>query len=287
MEKLSNNPSFEAKVLETATASIDAKSNEYFDQYQILKKRETKQTELDFEYRDYNNASSSKRIGRMFLLVILFPLVAFFDYSSIASFISYLSVSAGSWLGGIIGFFGWLFFALLELATGWVILYYAKDKPFIKFVAVLVAIGLIITPSYLIYTTYDITAIKTSQLFHKTVALIIVSILIHLIFYLVIADLWAGIFVIVYMIKSWFISTTAPLQKMKGLKKSLQDDYTVFARGTATMPLDQQARLLTNLSWYIRSKITNSKDPYNLDDFTPTTHYAPATPNKGGTGKTN
>lgn len=274
MKNSNNQPSFETRVLETVTASIDAKSNEYFDQYQKVEECESKITELDFQYREYCNAGSSKKIGRNFLLFILLPVVAFFDYSSISSFISYLVASAGSWVGGLIGLVGWLFFVLLELATGWVIVYYAKDKPIVKILAIILAIGLIITPSYLIYTTYDITANKTDALYHKTIALIIVSLIIHTIFFLVISEVWTGIFYIVYLIKRKFLSTKNPLHKMKLLKKTLQDNYTVFSRYTATMQTAEQAKLLTNISWYIRGKITNSRNPYDLADFNPAINYA-------------
>lgn len=274
MTNSNNQPSFETRVLETVTASIDAKSNEYFDQYKSVQSCEAKITELDFQYRDYCNAGSSKKIGRNFLLFILLPTVAFFDYSSISSFISYLVASAGSWVGAFIGLVGWLFFVLLELATGWVIVYYAKDKPVVKFLAIILAMGLIITPSYLIYTTYDITANKSDALYHKTIALIIVSLIIHTIFFLVISEVWTGIFYMVYIIKRKLLSTKNPLHKMKLLKKTLQDNYTVFSRYTASMPAMEQAKLLTNISWYIRSKITNSYDPYDLADFNPSINYA-------------
>jgi hypothetical protein len=276
MDTFNIQATFETRVLEKTTASIDAKSNEYFDLHQKTRFCEEKIAELDFQYRDYCNASSSKRIGRNFLLFVLLPTVAFFDYSSISSFITYLMFSAGSLVGWFIGLIGWLFFVLLELATGWVIIYYAKDKPLIKILAILLAIGLIITPSYLIYTTYDITVNKTDALYHKTIALIIVSLIIHTIFFLVISEVWAAIFFAVYAVKRKLLLLKDPRNKMKLIKKALQDNYTVFSRYTATMPPKQKASLLTNISWYIRSKITNSNNPYDLSDFNPAINYASA-----------
>lgn len=270
-------PSFETRLTEKATDAINAKSNEYFDLYEKTKTWVAKVTELDFRNKEYENASNSRKVGWCFLLCILLPITAAFDYSSVAGFLHYLSASAGGIVGIFIGFVGWLFFVMLELAVGWLIAYYAKDKPIIKVIGIIIAIGLIVTPSFLIYTTYAMSA-HSDQLLFKTIALIIMSLIIHAIFFIVISEVWSGIFYVIYCTRRRLMMGKNPQNRMKILKNSLQEDYSVFTRYAASMPIVQQVQLITNLAWYIKAKTTNSRTPYDLSDFDPAINYAPAIP---------
>jgi hypothetical protein len=274
-------PSFEARLTEKTTDAINAKSNEYFDLYEKTKTWVSKVTELDFRNKEYVNASSSRKVGWCFLLCVLLPITAAFDYSSVAGFLHYLSASAGGLVGIFIGFVGWLFFVMLELAVGWLIVYYAKDKPIIKIIGIIIAVGLIITPSFLIATTYFMST-HSEQLLFKTIALIIMSLIIHAIFFIVISEIWNGIFYVIYCTRRRLMMGKNPQNRMKTLKHSLQDDYTTFTRYAVSLPVVQQVQLLTNLAWYIKAKITNSRTPYDLSDFDPKINYAPAIPARTG-----
>jgi|GEM_PF-4299550 len=272
-----NQPSFETRLIEKTSNSINAKSNDYFDYFKKWETYNGKITELDFQYRDYANASSGRKIGWCFLLLMIL-IIAGFDYASVAAFLNYLSISAGGVIGWVLNVISWLFFVFIELATGYLIIYYAKDKPFVKWLGILLAIVLIITPSYMIYTTYELTEPKTNQLLHKTIALIGISILLHTLMFLMISEVWAGIFYVIYLVKRKVLAMKDPQKQMKILKKSLQEEYTVFTRYAASIPTNEQAVLLTNLAWYIRKVITNSRNPYDLSAFDPDIDYAPQSP---------
>ena len=269
---------FEQRVLETTCAAINRESAAYLDTFKKTQSTDQSIVELDYQYKDYAVATAAQKSGWFFLLAVLMPALGIFDYTSIAPFISYLVASAGGFIGAIIGLTGWLFFTMLELATGWVLVYFSKGKPIVKAIAIALAIGLIVTPSYLIYTTYDLSANKTAGLYSRTVALIIVSIIIHTIFFVVVAEVWKGIFYYTYRIRRKILLAKSPEQQMKVQRKSLQEHYSTFSGYASVVPPLQQATMLNNLSWYIKIKITNSLEPYDLSDFNPSINYAPALP---------
>lgn len=268
--------SFEMRLVDKIVATINTASNKLFDLYRELQAWNERKTELEFHYRDYTTTSSAKKNGRLFLLLILLPTLGVIDYASISQFIDYLAASSGSGLVSlIISFVGWIFFILLELATGWLLIHYAKDKPPLKVMAILLAIGLILLPSYLVYTTYDINPDKTALLYHKTIALIIVSIVIHTIFFLVVGEVWAGIHYFVYVCKCRLLDNKHPYKKMQVEVEKLQRSYIDFDKHTSQYPIEQKEPLLTNRAWYVKYKLTNGahSQEYNLSDYHPEISY--------------
>jgi hypothetical protein len=267
---------FQQRVAQTTIRGINKCVNELFEQYSLLQNWVEKKNELDYQYRDSITTNALKRNGQLFLVFILLPVLGIIDYASVAPFINYLSVSAG---GGLIGVFlsciGFLFFIFIELATGWVLIYYSKKRSLSKGVIILLALGLAILPSYLIYTTNDIDTNKTTITGHKTMALAIVSIIVHIVFFLVIKDVWAGIHYCIYYCKNKALESKHPHKAMKALLEKLQDYYLDFDKYTATYTPEQQVRLINNKAWYIKHKIstgTHIKE-FDLSDYDPNTFY--------------
>jgi hypothetical protein len=269
--------SFEARLIDKVVGIINTSSNKLFDLYRQFQTWIEKKTELEFTYREYTNASSGKKNGWLFLLFILLPTMGIIDYASIAQFIAYLAASTGSGLIAVfITLIGWLFFILLELATGYILIYYAKDKFWLRVMAIILAIGLIVLPSYLIYTTYDINPDKTPLLYHKTMALVLVSLLIHTIFFVVVGEVWAGIHYFVYLCKKRALENKHPHKAMKVEIEKLQKSYIDFDKHTRSLPTEQRTFLLQNRAWFVKHKLTNGahSQEYDLSDYHPEINYA-------------
>lgn len=268
--------SFETKLTDKLAKDINTNSNTLFELFGQLQKWEAQKRELEYEHRDYINADKPKKNGWLFFLLVLLPILALVDYASIAQFIAYLAHSSGGgFIGGILSLVGWLFFILLELATGWLMLH-SKNKPLLKGFSSVFAIALILLPSYLIYTTYDINPEKTALLYNKTIALAIVSIIVHGIFFAVIKDVWAGIHYVTYLIKRKLHDGKHPHKSMKEVTEQLQALYQDFDKYTATYPLATKATLLHNRAWFIKRKITTGQyeTQYDLSDYNQQLSYA-------------
>lgn len=266
---------FETKLAENLAKEINTLSNTLFELFGQLKKWVSQKRELEYEYRDYISADKAKKNGWLFFLLVLLPILGIIDYASVAQFIAYLVHSSGGGiLGFILSFVGWLLFILLELATGWLLLY-SKGKPVLKVFGIVIAIILIVLPAYLVFTTYDINPNKTELLYRKTIALVIVSVIVHAIFFAVIKDVWAGIHYVIYLIKNKLLNAKHPHTAMKEVSNRLQSLYIDFDKYTTNCPPAGKTTLLHNRAWYIKRKITTGvyDTQYDFSDYNQNTSY--------------
>lgn len=268
----------EKNITAKIATDINLLTGEYFDLYNQEQKALDKKRTLDYQYAEYIHASTMQKNIWFFLVFVLTPLLGIFDYSTIAGFIRYLAFASG---GGIISMLinivGWALFLLLELGIG-AILIYAKNKPFTKAIAIFLAVCMVAVPPFIIWTTYAITPEKTQLLLYKTIALIIVSLIIHITFFVTINEIWKGINYYVYRIKVWLLKSG--FQKMKQVREKLLQLYPDFDNYTQQQTT-MSSSLLHNRSWFVKHKLTegDTTNDYDLSDYDSTINYMPYTIN--------
>lgn len=269
--------SFNNRVVEKITIAVALLTDLFFEHDSRLSAWNEKKRELDYDYRDSINTNSAKKTGWFFMLFFLVPCLGLFDLSSIASFISYLATISGSHMvGAIISFFGWLFFMFLELGIGWLIIY-SKTKPALRFFSYLLAGLVTIIPAYLIYTSYSLTPDKSPAMLFKTIALMLLSFIIHVLFFLLIVEIWAAINHNVYNAKNWVLHTKDPEEKMRLVKDELLKLYPDLDRYVVNGDVENVGSLLSNRAWYLWRKLRRGgiHNDYDLSDYDPNTSYAP------------
>lgn len=279
MKQVTQQSTFASRLIEKVSSEICNLTDQYFEFFTQLTGWTEQKQELDYEYREHKQATTIRKTGWFFLLFVLLPAVGVFDYSSIALFIDYLASTSGGAVGTVIKFTGWMFFLLFELGVGWLLLY-SKGKPAMRLVAILLAVAITIIPCYLIYTTYSITPNKTALLYHKTIALMAVSIVLHTLLFFVISEVWAGINYLVYTVKNRALTKKAPQQNMKGTRKELLKLYPDFDNYIQREHPENMASLIHNRAWYVKGKLQNgdTNDDYDLSDYNASTSYAPQSP---------
>jgi hypothetical protein len=202
------------RLLSDMGKSICNLTDQFFELYNQLPIYENKYESLYYQYREFDNASAMRKTGWFFLVSILLPCLLMFDYASIKAFLDYLSISAGGVIGFVIKIIGGAMFLLFEIGIGFLLLN-SKDKPILHILAVILAIAMICIPAYLIYTTYLISPQKTDLLYYKTIALILVSVIIHILFFLLVAEIWAGINYYLYKLKLRKVMKNDPSKHME------------------------------------------------------------------------
>jgi hypothetical protein len=258
-------------------AKIIILTNQFFGLFDELVQWHAKKQQLELQHPEFKDVPNGKKTGWYFLLFGLVPLSTLIDYSSIASFISYLAASTGNSIAStIISLFGFAVFIILELAVGWLILF--SNKPLLKIMGYVLATILIIVPAFLIYTTYQLTEVKTEALYYKSIALMTFSILIHCMLFLLIKEIWAGITYMTYRRKSAAIDRKNPINIMKNVRTEIQSLYIHFDTQTAGIASEQRTSLLPPRAWYLKEKLTNgiSTDDFDLSNYNPTGSYLPA-----------
>lgn len=276
MKQVTQQSNFANRLTEKITSEICNLTDQFFEFFVQFDEWTGRKRELDYQYREHVQATTLRKTGWFFLVFVLLPLVGIFDYSSIASFINYLAFTSGGIIGTIIKVVGWAFFLLFELGIGWLIVY-SKDNPALKVLAIILAVVMTLLPSYLIYTTYSITEHKTPLLYHKTIALIVVSIVLHALLFLVISEVWAAINYLVYTMKNRKLEKSNPQQNMKDTRKELLTLYPDFDHYIVRENPENLATLLHNRAWYVKGKLQNgdANDDYDLSDYNASTSYAP------------
>ena len=265
----------ESRAAEKLVLQINTLSDRLFDLYDRLQQWKEQKAELNVSYADYANESPEKKAGWLFLLCILVPALGVFDYSTISQFIAFLSASSGGAIGNIISYTGWLFFVIMELAIGWALIV-SKGKPGMRILAVLLAIAVILVPPFLIFSGYLITPQKTSLLEHKTIALIVVSFLIHLLFFAVIGHVWNAINYAIYGCKAKALNSRSPIKAMRATRAKLLKllfgfDLYVFVHGVTAY-----GALLTNQAWYLKRKRNQGsrETAFNFSSYNPLASYS-------------
>lgn len=266
---MNNTNTFQNRIAEQITSIIAKLVGVYFELYSLIPDRQEQERLLDFQYRESSNATAIVKAGWFFLLFILLPVIGLFDYSSVLPFLSYLSAMSGSFIGTLIDIGGWLFFLLIELSIGW-LLVYSKGKPLLRFIALVLACAITILPSFLIYTTYYITEDKTELLQFKTIALMVVSVMLHLLLFLVISEVWTAINHYAYLYKKWRLKQKDLKVQMKKIKEQLQQQFTDFD----TYVGKGSTALISNRAWYLKKKFENGSNDYDLSDYDPNTDYS-------------
>lgn len=267
---------FKDRLIGGMTKKISMLTDKYFEFFHQFPGFNDKEQELNYKYRDFTSASTMNKTGWFFLVCILMPCLAIFDYASIKSFVDYLSFSAGGFIGSLLAGIGGTLFILLEIGIGFLILH-SKGKPVLRVVAIMLAVVIVCVPSYLILTTYQIDPAKTDLLLYKTIALIVVSVIIHILFFLVISDIWAGINYYIYCIKLANLKRKNPIIGMKKIRNELQELYPDFDQYIRQDNPENVDKLINNRAWFVKSKLQNgsTNDDYDLSDYDPTFFYAP------------
>lgn len=278
MKQNTQQSTFASRLKEKITSEICDLTEQFFELYTQVAAWIEKKRELDFHYREYMQATTLRKTGWFFLLFVLLPCVGMFDYSSIAAFINYLAFTSGGIVGTIIKFTGWMSFLLFELGVGFFLIY-SKGKTVLRMFAIMLAIGITVIPCYLIYTTYSITPNKTTLLYHKTIALMAVSVTLHTLLFFLITEVWAGINHLVYTIKNRAVAKKDPYRNMKTVRKELLKLYPDFDNYILAEHPENVASLLHNRAWYVKAKLQNgnTNDDYDLSGYNPSHSYAPHT----------
>lgn len=233
--------------------------------------------EIEFHYRDNIYATSLRKVGWYFLLFVLVPGIPVFDYASITSFLEYLTHASGPIIGLAIKFGGWLMFLILELAIGW-LLFYARTFGIKRWLVKLLAVIITLIPAVLIATTYIITPEKTTLLLSKTLTLMFVSIVLHVLVLLLSKEIWSAILHIVYKKRKKQHDNNNPHKEMKRAKKELILLFTDFDLYVVSNSNPKEyASYLPNRAWYLKKKFQTggSVDEFDLSDYDPNVSYAP------------
>lgn len=276
MQTNKNPQTFHNRLIATITNSISKLTDRYFELYYQLSPFNESREELRFQYREHIKATVIRKTGWCFLLLLTL-LMIIYDYASIKLFIEYLAMSAGGLIGLLISLTGGAMFILFELGIGFLLIQ-SKNKPHLRTLAKILAMVMICVPAYLIYTTYLIDENKTALLFHKTIALMVVSLVIHSLFFLLISEIWEAInYYFGYLIKEYKMKKNDPNKKMKEAKAELQDLYPDLDRYALIENYEAVAILAHNRAWYLKAKLQNGNtdDDYDLSDYDPEKSYAP------------
>ncbi|HEY1032903.1 MAG TPA: hypothetical protein VGD89_14095 [Flavipsychrobacter sp.] len=273
---MQNPQSFQNRLRDKITSDIASYTDQYFELDVQQSAFAEKEQERQYNYRSCMNAPSSQKIAWVFFLMLA-GFVAIMDYASIVQFFTYLSKQSGGATGAMIKSIGGVFFVAFELGIGIVML--RTKSPFVKTVTGIIAVALCLLPAFLIYSGYAINPNKTSLLLYKTIALMVLSIIIHAFFFLCIADIWAAMNYVVYCVTKWSSKAKDPQRKMKTVKKELQALYPDFDHHVIiSVPAEQVAQLLHNRAWYLKGKLQSggTQSDYDLSDYDPNISYAPA-----------
>lgn len=235
----------------------------------------TKLLELEYMFRKYIHASVFRMAGWYFSLFVFAPMVPVMDYVSVMQFIEYLTHNAGPVFGPLIKIGGWLFFFVLEVTVGW-LLVFAPSLGVQKWLVKVLATIITFTPAMLIATTYAITPDKTPLLLSKTVMLLILSVALHTLVLLLSKAIWSGALHLLYKYKLKKLHNEDPHKQMKILKVELQSLFTDFdlyiVRNANTKDVASE---LPNRTRYLKEKFQkgNTGDEYDLSDYDTSKSY--------------
>lgn len=261
-------------VLKQISKSIIELTDRYFDLYSQIGAWVERLKRLCFDFRDYIYATIMKKAGWFFILFILVPCIAMFDYSSIMPYIEYLSSTAGAVIGTIIKYTGFLMFVALEIAIGWLICNF-RGNLVKNIITYLLAVVITLVPMLLIYATYAITEHKTGLLLSKTLALMLMSGVLHVLVLMLATEIWRGILHNIYKFKNRRLQKEHPHKEMQRVKKQLQEyfaDYDLYVTAEGTTGTEAE---LSSRSLYLKQKFQQGKtgDEYDLSDYDHTKTY--------------
>jgi len=264
------------RIIEKITSGITQNTNQLFALYNKLPAWQDKQRGLDYDHRKYINATATQKIGWFFFLFILLFIIAGVDVCSISSFLEYLALRAPNFIvKSIIYLLGWLIFIGVELGIGYIVLY-SSDKPLLKFAAYLLAILITLLPAVLIYATYAMLDDGGIAILVRTIVLILLSIVLHVVFFLVVREIWEAITYYRYKVKNWFLMSSNPELKMDAATAQLNTLFSDFDCYVLKEHVGDIAPLIDNRAWYLKRKFQgHTSQEYDLSDYDPHVKYAP------------
>lgn len=248
-----------------------------FDLHKLYKPWQEDAQLLEFAFRENVYATTLKKMGWYFMLLVIVPGVPIFDCHSVSDFISYLAKDAGTVMKFLINGAGYCLFIALELTVGWLLIYY-RSIHMNKVTANILAVAVTLLPAVLIITTYLLTPNKTNMLLLKTSLFLFVSVILHTLVLKLAKDIWLAGLVIVYKVKKKRLENRNPHKEMKRVKKELQQLFTdldlyVVSNGNPK----GYASYMPNRSWYLKQKFQKGvdTDDFDFSDYDPKTPYAP------------
>ena len=190
---------------------------------------------------EWDGCSNMQKIRWMLVLCIVIPGLILFDYASLKLFVEYLQYLVGpDGVGKLLKWVGFAIFFILELSVCLGIIRINEhletdpNKKW-KIAKFLLAVAMITVPSIMIYAGYLLKesheladGMKNSADGMKTFALILVSLVVHSIFFLLIDYMLKAISYIFFLIRKQFLTWQNPAKRIDFCSKKLLQLYPQY-----------------------------------------------------------
>lgn len=241
----------------------------------LLKKEKEKEQMFMIRHRDVENVSLLTKV--IYILVIaLLTVLIIFDYSTMKNFIDYIHSRFSGNFAQVVTYTGVLVFIGLEILSG-VRLELQHQKierdGDVNMGYQVVTYGLvlmsILIPSIIIYTEYQLME-DTEENYLKMVVLIIVSLVIHIVFFASVDKLLEAFTYIYFKIKQWFFKSGGIENSIRKLKPHLRKAYREYDRLLALYSaLPEEDRQINHRlgekELLLRNRLTNTFSSYEED----------------------
>ncbi|MCF8267073.1 MAG: hypothetical protein K9I69_03235 [Ignavibacteriales bacterium] len=290
-------PKLKLNLLLQIKQRISHYTNEFYNLVRRLKEKEEANQEFFERNVIYAEADSMKKLRWFLALFIVTPILILVDYASVYLFIAALAERLPEGIGrSVIYAFSIVIFFILELATILAILkideiletHSNAGLSLLKYVLMLIMIS---SPALLIYVGYTMEPVHSPGAGLKTFVLMIVSLTIHLIFFIIMEDILNAINYIKYKISAFFSRLNDIKPRLERLKEKLRTDYIKYDIEYINFSLDPDSTVylskveLSKREKFLKERLEDDIDDNDYDEFIDSKRYTPPKPVGSGVSK--
>lgn len=269
---------------------ISRLTNEF---YNLVKKYKIFKEEYDaFLIRSamYEEADSMKKLRWFLALFVVTPILILIDYASVYLFIEALVDRIPSGFGkSVIHTLSLVIFFVMELATILAILRIDEilethSKSGLRLLKYVLMITMIVSPALLIYAGFYMQPAHSLGEGLKTLVLMMVSLVIHTIFFLLMEDVLHGVNYTKYLISKSFWKIKNPEPRLVSLKEYLRNEYNKYDLELLKISSDPDAVTylltieLSKREKFLKERLEDDIDDNDYDEFIDTKRFTPKPP---------
>jgi hypothetical protein len=275
-------------------------STKTLDFYRLLKefnKYLEEKAEFEIRNREYIDAPLQKRIGWFLVLFLVVPTLILVDYASLKLFIEFLKYKVDGAVLALLNVFGLFIFFILEIGIALAVLKLneileSNNKFSLRLLRNFLMFVMITLPSLLILAGYLLNPTGGAGGFVKTAALILLSIIIHIAFFVLMNDILKAIGFIIYKISNLRLKSRNPESKIEAVKLSLHPLYNQY--DTEILKLSdlpdaskyEKTIGLSKRELFLKERLEDDIDDNDYDEFIDTKRFAPKPPKPVGSFST-
>ncbi|MEI6681652.1 MAG: hypothetical protein WCO44_03440 [Bacteroidota bacterium] len=287
--KTSNLLSFVLTKILAIKQKIGRYTNEFYKLVKVYKEHQSDTAYFSARNTMYEEAESKQIVRWLMVLFVVIPILILVDYASLKLFVDYLQAAVGNQAGsGFLRTFGIFVFFILELATAFAVLKINEEMEtrasflykVLKFILMIVMIGL---PAMLIFTGYMLQSHHPVGSGIKVFTLMVLSLVIHTVFFVLIDDFLRSIGYLIYQIQKMVLYFKDPESRLEQLKtelRSLYGSYDLEHTRFSELPDSSKYTSKVELSrkeLFLRERLEDDIDDNDYDEFTHPKHSFPVT----------